>query len=258
MPTWRKLNIALFGSVAGMAMIDVFVAEVPAILFVGVIVLYGGWVVYGSLTLSASLFLSADCAGPTSKRRIALTFDDGPVQGKTNRILDILDKHDVRASFFCIGSRIPGNEGLLSRIDQSGHTIGNHTYFHKVSFGFLSSARVVDELIAANEEIFRVTGKRPSYFRPPFGVSNPLVARAVAATGLRVIGWSVRSFDTIIRDPQRLLARIVRSVSPGGIILLHDYCESTISILPALIAELRRRNYEFVTLEELLNQQGYA
>jgi peptidoglycan-N-acetylglucosamine deacetylase len=253
-----KVNIAFVMALTGIGLLDGLGSEVPVVSYVFLVVLYIAISAYGSFVLSAEYFLPAFSRAQNNGRMIAITFDDGPIRGKTDQILDILDQHQVKATFFCIGKHIRGNEDILSRIDRDGHLIGNHTFHHKKTFGLLRSVRILEELKATDREVQRVTGKNPVFFRPPFGVSNPMVACAVRSGQYKTIGWSVRSFDTIIKDPERLLRRIAFSPVPGDIILLHDYSQSTITMLPRLIAFLKRHNFQMVRVDELLNEEAYA
>ncbi len=231
--------------------------EISFMYYAFIVVVYVGICAYGSFVLSAGFFLPVISRGDVSCKKIAVTFDDGPIRGKTEHILDILEQHQVKAAFFCIGNRIRGNEDILSRIELDGHMIGNHTFHHRPAFGLLSTKQVTDELKATDTEVERVIGQKPRFFRPPFGVSNPMVSRATRLGSYRTIGWSIRSFDTIIKDPIKLLKRIVQSPASGDIVLLHDYSESTITMLPDLIAYLKDHNFQIVRLDELLKENAY-
>ena len=257
MSAWEKLNIAFVSALMVIIVIDVAWADIPFMYYASLVLIYAGVCAYGSFVLSAELFLPVVCRGDSSGRKIAVTFDDGPISGKTEHILDILEQHQVKAAFFCIGNRIRGNEDILSRIERDGHMVGNHTFYHRPSFGFLSAKQITDELMATDTEVERVIGQKPRFFRPPFGVSNPMVRRAVGLGRYRTIGWSIRSFDTTIKDPAKLLKRIARSPVSGDIVLLHDYSESTITMLPDLIKYLRGHNFQIVRLDELLKEKAY-
>lgn len=180
-------------------------------------------------------------------KEVALTFDDGPA-APTGIILDALAREKVKATFFLIGKNIAGNETLVKRMADEGHAVGNHSFNHSVNFDWQSAAAMQQELEQTNMAIEAVTGTPVKLFRPPYGVTNPNLAKAVARCELKSIGWSLRSMDTIARDEARLLRKILRQVKPGGIILLHDRCPITANILPALIQELKKRDYVFTTL----------
>lgn len=182
-----------------------------------------------------------------NNKKIAITFDDGPAE-YTEAILDILKKENVMATFFLVGKNIRGKEALLHRMTGEGHSIGNHSFGHGKNFDWESSAQMAGEIQDTNLEIERVTGKKVTLFRPPYGVTNPNLAKAIRRTGMKSIGWNIRSFDTVARSEDRLLQKIFGKIQPGAIILLHDRCAITARILPALIAGIYERGYEFETL----------
>lgn len=180
-------------------------------------------------------------------KEVALTFDDGPA-APTGIILDALAKEKVKATFFLIGKNIAGNEALVKRMADEGHAIGNHSFSHNVNFDWQSASAMQSELEQTNTAIESVTGTPVKLFRPPYGVTNPNLAKAVARCELKSIGWSLRSMDTVAKDEAQLLKKILRNVRPGGIILLHDRCPITANILPALIQELKKRGFTFSTV----------
>jgi peptidoglycan-N-acetylglucosamine deacetylase len=226
----------------------------PAMIF---IVLYLIAVIYGTTVLSAQYFLPVKFEGSASDNSVALTFDDGPLKGKTEKILDILRDHNVKAAFFCIGYRAKKNPELIRRIHEEGHIIGNHSYWHSKSFDLQSSRSISKELQNTDEIVSGIVGLRLRFFRPPYGVTNPNVAAAVRKGGYTTIGWSVRSFDTIARNATRLLKRVSKSTRSGSVILLHD-CDVTIEMLPALLQDLSKRGLKVVRVDELLNEKPYV
>lgn len=180
-------------------------------------------------------------------KQIALTFDDGPGE-YTERILDILKKEKVQASFFLIGNNIAGKEGLVKRMKAEGHIIGNHSYDHGRKFDWQSTQSMIQEIEQTNQEIEGITGERPRYFRPPYGVTNPNLAKAISATEMKSVAWNVRSFDTMAKSGEKLLKRILKLAKPNAIILLHDRCEITAKILPQLIFDLKAKGYELTLI----------
>lgn len=179
--------------------------------------------------------------------RVALTFDDGLAE-HTTAILDILKKEKIPATFFLIGKNIAGNEAVLQRMKAEGHSIGNHSFDHGFHFDWQSAAKMQEEIEHTNQIIEAVTGNATNLFRPPYGVTNPNLAKAIRNSNMRSIGWSLRSKDTVAKSEVKLLRKILRKVKPGDIILLHDRCSITAAILPELIATLKKRGFEFATL----------
>lgn len=182
------------------------------------------------------------------KGKVCLTFDDGP-QEASSSILDILKTHQVSAIFFVIGQNIDKNPAILKRMHEEGHQIGNHSFAHKPSFDWQNVTQMKAEIMATNHRIAAITGTTPYLFRPPFGVTNPNLAKAIKETNMTSVGWNMRSYDTIAKDEQALLNKILKGTKDGSIILLHDACAITAKILPKLITELRQRGYEFTTLK---------
>ncbi len=221
-------------------------------------VLYGGILLYGSVRVSAEFFLPILWRGNANQGAIAITFDDGPLPDKTEKILQILKEHQVKAAFFCIGNRVEKNPEIVKQIHREGHIIGNHSFTHAATFDLQSSQKMSLELRSADEAIERIVSCRPRFFRPPYGVTNPNLAAAIRKGGYRTIGWSVRSFDTITKDKIKLFRRVTNKLKAGDIILFHDYCDSTIEILPDLLDHVSRRGLKVVRADELLNEKPYA
>jgi peptidoglycan/xylan/chitin deacetylase (PgdA/CDA1 family) len=195
------------------------------------------------------------CRGDSSRRCVALTFDDGPDARSTPALLDVLREADVAATFFCIGKNVATNRELPARILREGHLLGNHTFNHSNTTNFFTAGRLRDELIETQTAIQNTTGVAPQWFRPPMGLSNPRTFRVAQAMGLNVIGWSARGLDTLTGDPQKIVARIIRRLEPGAIILLHDGnipADRLVMTVKLLLANLRERGYEVVRLDKIL------
>ncbi|SDM38680.1 polysaccharide deacetylase family protein [Kriegella aquimaris] len=192
------------------------------------------------------------------ENHIALTFDDGPHPEFTPKILHLLARYNAKATFFCIGKNIETNETLFKDIVTAGHTIGNHTYSHTKSFGFLSAEKVIDELQKNNVIVQQLTGKEIRLYRPAFGVTNPNIKKALKATGLQAIGWSIRSLDTTQRSETQVLRRITKSIAKGDVVLLHDTSDKTVAVLEQLLLFLQEQNLQSVTIDQLFNIKAYA
>lgn len=221
-------------------------------------------VVAGALTLAAVSpgargFVPAVTRGPTQAPRVALTFDDGPDPLTTPRVLAALAAAGVHATFFLVGAKARREPALARRLRDEGHEVGAHGHEHRWTV-MLTSARATRDLRDASDAIAASCGVRPTAVRPPYGVTTPAFAAAVRRLGLSVVGWSVRSFDTVrAGDPAALARRLAASARPGSIILLHDAPERTGGRTPMgpelvapLVAELRARGLEPVTVAELL------
>jgi len=198
------------------------------------------------------------CRINTDKKLLSITFDDGPDPLHTSAILDILQRQNIKATFFVIGKHVAGNEHLLLRAIREGHEIGNHSFSHSKFWDFMPAYHIREDIHQAEELVHQVTGIRTRLFRPPYGVINPMVHNAIRKTEYKVIAWSLRSFDTMVRDEQKLLKRISSGIKPGSIILLHDTQAVTVKILEPLIKQLKMDGYCFATLEETIKIKPYA
>ena len=207
--------------------------------------------IYASYDISLDVYLRAFCRKSTKDKIIALTFDDGPHSEYTPRVLDILKQYDIKASFFLIGKHIAGNEGILKRIHEEGHQIGNHSFSHKYTFPLFGIRKMSADLLQCEHTIHQVAGCQPKWFRPPFGVTNPNVAKSVKIRGYQVAGWSIRSFDTVKSDKNEIVQRVSSLLHPGAIVLLHDRLPDTPYILEQIIQIALKKGYTFVTVEQL-------
>lgn len=216
-----------------------------------------GWIIAASFLVCSSVYIPVRCSGPNDKNYLALTFDDGPHPVFTPAVLDILKKHEIKAGFFVVGKNIAGNEDLLRRIDEEGHCIGSHSYVHTNNYGFLSAKKIIADLQKNEKAIEVVTGKKILMFRPPFGVTNPNIARAVRYLKYTAVGWNIRSLDTVIKDPGKVSARISGKLGAGSIILLHDSHERIVPILEKVILDAHEKGFNFVSPDRLLNIKTY-
>jgi peptidoglycan/xylan/chitin deacetylase (PgdA/CDA1 family) len=192
--------------------------------------------------------------------RVALTFDDGPDPSVTPRVLDLLDRHGAKASFFCIGRLVLAHPGLAREIHERGHRVENHSFRHSNAFAFQGPARLRAEIQRAQDAIGSSLGRAPLLFRAPAGIRNPWLDPVLARLGLRLVSWTRRGFDTVTAAPQRVTARLVRGLAGGDILLLHDgSCARDASgrpvvlqALPELLHELERRGLRSVRVDEAL------
>ena len=213
--------------------------------------------VLGAIFIRWNYFLKAIHHGPCHVREVCLTFDDGPAK-HTDAILDVLWAEGVPAAFFLIGKNVKAHPELVRRMVDDGHTVGNHSMEHGFHFDWKSAKGMFQEMMDCNLAIAEASGVRPRFFRPPYGVTNPNLARAVALSGIDAIGWSLRSFDTKAKSPQALLDKLLRQLKGGDIILLHDSVTATAEILTTFIQEARARGFIFVALPDLIDREPYA
>jgi peptidoglycan/xylan/chitin deacetylase (PgdA/CDA1 family) len=195
------------------------------------------------------------CRGKTKRLQVALTFDDGPDPRSTPRLLEILREARIPAAFFCIGNRVAAHPELAAQIVREGHLLENHTYTHSYLTNFFTVAHLRREMADTQDAIKKSTGTVPAFFRPPMGQSNPRTFRAARNLQMQVVGWTIRSLDTLTRDPEKIVARIRRGLHPGAVILLHDGnipVDKVEATVKSLLETLRQKGYEVVRLDELL------
>jgi len=218
---------------------------------------YLALIIYGSAIIQANFFAHAYCHANTSEKVIALSFDDGPNREYTPQVLSILAQHNAPATFFVIGKNIQGNERILKQIDAEGHSIGNHTYTHAFFIDFKDLQGFVDELNQTAEIVFKTIGKRMKLFRPPYGVTTPQLAKASNLLNYTIIGWNIRSFDTMNHTVQTITQRVQRQIKPGAIILFHDASDKTLQVLKQTLNFAKENGYKIVSVEQLLNIKAY-
>ena len=219
------------------------------------------------LTL-AGLLPRCDWLGPNWTRLpeacrngIALTIDDGPDPVVTPQVLDILDRHDVKATFFCIGERALHHPDLCREIISRRHAVENHSQHHRHCFSLLGYSGYIRELKAAEATLTGITGQRPLFFRAPAGLRNPFLDPALAKLNLQLASWSVRAYDTRVSDAGRVARKLIDGLKPGAILLLHDGNAARtkdgtpviLEVLPIMLSAAHHAGLRFVTLRSVLS-----
>lgn len=195
-------------------------------------------------------------APAAARGEIALTIDDGPDPEVTPQVLDLLDRHGVKATFFCIGERAARHPDLCRQIVARGHAVENHSQHHRHNFSLLGPRGFGREITAAQQTLETITGRTPQFFRAPAGLRNPFLDPVLARLGLQLASWTRRGFDTRSSDPAAVLRRLARDVRPGAILLLHDgHCARTadgqpviLVVLPDLLRTIAEAGLHCVTL----------
>lgn len=189
---------------------------------------------------------------------VTLTFDDGPHGEATEKVLAVLKEFNVTCTFFCIGKRISDEKSLLKKMSDAGHIIANHSYTHDNFFDLQPTRKLIEELELTNKTIKDIIGKTPLFFRPPYGVATPGLGRAIEKTKMISVGWNIRSFDTSIKDSEKIFQKIKPQIKPGSIILLHDRVKDCDVLVKSLLLYLKESEYTVVNLDKLLNKPAYA
>lgn len=216
------------------------------------------FLVWASADVGSNIYLKTMCKGDCKQRVVALTFDDGPDEQMTPKVLDVLKQHNVKATFFLIGAKVDKHPDIVRRIVAEGHIVANHTYSHSVLFPLSTEQTVKLQLQMCNTSIKNAVCLSPMLFRPPFGVTNPKISRGATALGLKTIGWSVRSLDTMdSKSRSEICQRVQDRLHPGAIILLHDRCDKADELLKEIIQTTLENNYGFISLDKMLKIKIY-
>lgn len=214
--------------------------------------MFSAVVVWGSFDIGLNYFVNNFNHKRTKIKEVALTFDDGPTEF-TPQFLDLLKENDVKATFFCIGKQIEKYPEIFQRIIAEGHTVGNHTFSHADNTGFLSASKMIEEIERCDDVMLKTGTIKTNLYRPPFGVTNPNIARAIKRTGKKSIGWNVRSLDTVTQDEKKIYRKITKGLKKGSIILLHDTSQKTYNVLADLLVFLKDKNYSTFTIDKFEN-----
>ncbi len=192
-------------------------------------------------------------------KQLALTYDDGPNDPHTLRLLEILRKHNVRATFFLIGRYVQQRPDLVRELAKDGHVVGNHTFTHPLLI-FKSAAQIRSELKACQRALHDAVGEHSNLFRPPFGGRRPAVLRIARQMGLAPVMWNVTGYDWNAPPAEYIEGKVTRRVRGGNVILLHDGGHlqigadrsATVLATERLIIRYKAEGYEFVTIPEMM------
>ncbi|MGN6085544.1 polysaccharide deacetylase family protein [Trinickia sp.] len=186
-------------------------------------------VVSHAIAVAAGLWPRSALLGPNWTRlpehvgaQIAITIDDGPDPEVTPQVLDLLDRYEARATFFCIGERALRHPALVASIVARGHSVENHSQRHRHYFSLLGPRAIRREIEAAQRTLTESTGTAPLFFRAPAGLRNPFLEPVLCALGLQLASWTRRGFDTRASDAALVAERLLRGLAPRDIVLLHD------------------------------------
>ena len=195
-------------------------------------------------------------SGSNDKKLIALTFDDGPHPKETNQILDVLKKYNVKGTFFIAGKHANWYPQPLVRASKEGHEIGNHTFNHP-DISNLSNSQLEEEILKCEDILIKLTGKKPTLFRPPYGSYKKeeldLIAKKL---DYKIVLWtSVDARDWQNPGAQAIANKIMNNAKNGDIILLHDYAtENTVEALDILIPKMLQEGFKFVTVSDIIDK----
>jgi peptidoglycan/xylan/chitin deacetylase (PgdA/CDA1 family) len=214
---------------------------------------------YQSMAPRGQWFGRAFCGLPRGAKQIALTFDDGPNDPHTLDLLDVLDRHNVHATFFMIGRYVQQRPDIALEVSKRGHVIGNHTFAHPF-LTFEPTRNTRHEIKQCGDALTSTVGEHSNLFRPPWGARRPAVLRTARQLGLEPIMWSVTGYDWNTPSAEYIEQKVVRQVRGGDVILLHDGGHktfgadrsATVKATDRLIARYKPEGFEFVTIPQMM------
>ena len=192
-------------------------------------------------------------------KKMALTYDDGPNDPHTLRLLEVLAKHSVHATFFMLGRYVQQQPEIAREVAKAGHVIGNHTFDHPLLI-FKSSSEIKSQLTACRQALNDAVGEHSNLFRPPFGGRRPAVLRIAREMGLQPVMWNVTGYDWSAPPVEHIEKKVTRQVRGGDVLLLHDggHLEMgadrshTVIATDRIITRYKAKGYEFVTIPEMM------
>ncbi|HAR63883.1 MAG: hypothetical protein DKM50_11345 [Candidatus Margulisiibacteriota bacterium] len=187
--------------------------------------------------------------GNTQGKKVSLTFDDGPDPVTTPLILDILKKHNIKATFFMIGEKVKRYPEIAAMVVREGHGVGNHTYHH-INLNKASEDKIINEIEWTQKSIKNATGVTPTLFRPPFGYYDDNALRALNKEKMKIILWSIDPLDYIQKRNTKIISEVTDKLKKGSIILFHDTSKNTAKYLDLIINDISNHNYQFDNLNE--------
>jgi peptidoglycan/xylan/chitin deacetylase (PgdA/CDA1 family) len=216
---------------------------------------------YNTMSPTSQLYGRTFVGLPRGSRLLALTYDDGPNDPYTWRVMEVLERHGLKATFFLIGQFVRQKPEVARALVEAGHAIGSHTWDHP-NLVFCSASEVHRQLELAKEAIFDATGVETKLFRPPFGGRRPATLRAIRAFGLLPVMWSVTCYDWKAKSAEAIVAHAQRQIRGGDVILLHDGGyrrmgadrSRTVTASQQIVSRYQGDGYEFVTIPQMLEK----
>jgi peptidoglycan-N-acetylglucosamine deacetylase len=220
---------------------------------------------YNTMSPTSQLYGRTFIGLPRGSRCLAFTYDDGPNDPCTWRVMEVLERRGVKATFFLIGHFVRQKPEIARALGEAGHAVGSHTWDHP-NLIFCSTAEVRRQLDLAQRAIFDATGIEPRLFRPPFGGRRPATLRTVRASGLLPIMWNVTCYDWRAKSAEEIVAHAARQIRGGDVILLHDGGyrhigadrSRTVAASEQILSRYQDEGYEFVTVPRMLEKAGYT
>ena len=229
---------------------------ISLVFLIPLLIIYISVVTIGTLNINFNYFFYSYCNSNTSKKEIAITFDDGPHPDITPKLIDLLNQQKIPATFFCTGKNIKIYPEVVTKIMENNHIIGNHSCSHSVLFDLFLPSKIQNEIKSTNNVIKKITSKKALFFRPPFGITNPMLRKAIKKTNMISIGWSLRPFDTTM-STKYVISKLKANTKAGDIVLFHDTNPNIITIIEEYLVWLDKNDFKIVSLTNLLNIPAY-
>ena len=193
----------------------------------------------------------------TDDKKISLSFDVAWGSSNIDDILEILDKHNAKATFFLVGSWVDDNEELVKKIHSKGHELGNHSNTHS-NTTVLSDKDIVEEIEITSEKISSLVDEEVSLYRPPFGEIDDKTMDICKSLGYKVVKWDIDSLDWKEIGSHNITDRVIRNSQPGSIVLFHANVNGVKHYLDDILTKLKNDSYEMVTVSDLIYQDNYT
>jgi polysaccharide deacetylase family sporulation protein PdaB len=193
----------------------------------------------------------------TNDKKIALSFDVAWGSDNIDDILKILDKHDIKSTFFLVGSWVDDNKELVEKIHKSGHELENHSNTH-ANTKELSEEAIVKEIEMTSDKISKITGEKTTLYRPPFGEIDTKTLNICKSLGYQVVKWDIDSLDWKELGPNHVIEKVVKNSQPGSIVLFHANISNVAQYLDAIIINLKKDGYEIVPVSEMIYKENFT
>ncbi len=223
------------------------------------------WAGYHTMSPTSQLYGRTFIGLGPGSRQLALTYDDGPNDPYTWRMLEVLERHQVKATFFLIGQYVQQKPEIARAVVAAGHAVGSHTWSHP-NLIFQQVTELRRQLVQTRQAILDATGVETKIFRPPFGGRRPATLRTVRAFGLQTVMWNVTCYDWKAKSAEEIVGHAERQIRGGDVILLHDGSHVRMGVDRSRSVEASDRilsrylgeGYEFVTIPEMMQRQPLA
>jgi peptidoglycan-N-acetylglucosamine deacetylase len=220
---------------------------------------------YQSMAPTGQWFGRTFTGSGRGSKQLALTYDDGPNDPHTQRLLEVLARYDVRATFFLIGRYVPQRPDIVRELVKAGHVVGNHTFTHPL-LTFKSAQELRSQFENCDRALTDAVGEHSNLFRPPFGGRRPAVLRIARRMGLEPIMWNVTGYDWNATSAEQIERKVVSQVRGGNVILLHDGGHRdfgadrscTVTATDRLISRFKSEGYEFVTIPGMIRKADFS